>query len=615
MKIKNIESVVDNEFGGKAQGLQKLVKLGVAVPSGLAIDGAFINKLIIRDSEALSLLSEHLAQFGNNTFLAVRSSASNEDGSENSFAGMYESILNVSSKLDDVVSAIKRVYSSLETKKTLSYSNQSTEMNIVIQQMVDAKIAGVCFTSAIDLDGENIAFIEYVDGLADKLVSGKVVAKMIKLNLDNYKSKNELEIDASVVEDLFKSLKLIIENNVEGLDIEWCVDQNNKAYFLQARPITERILLRPKLSSGSVASPGSCFGKVYIIDDDMEDDEIEERIENFPEGSILVARVTDTNYVSAMKKAAGIITTEGSILSHAAIIAREFNIPCITGYKEAFDIFENYKDLSIDTNTLIMNYDNTEIAFGRGNGINVLELYDYENIIEENYNGNTILVELVGNEFGIHISDELDQNEIDEIDIYIRKKYKRAPIILQDQKYLWYFEFKRFIKIPGYIKLIEQSKELLDEMSIKSVDEFVNKILTIMKKTNESINNSYDEVFSAELAQALHYLINLHFCNGIAMKRFIEISKEKRMDLKDMINSKTDTKEIIFLKKIEEIREKIWAIFVENGWTNDDYFEIREENMQKKLNYSEDDVIDYFYETVPNEKKTLWTNHGKKIYY
>lgn len=44
-----------------------------------------------------------------------------------------------------------------------------------------------------------------------------------------------------------------------------------------------------------------------------------------------------------MKKASGIITTEGSVLSHAAIIAREFAIPCITGYKSAFSIFKDGK--------------------------------------------------------------------------------------------------------------------------------------------------------------------------------------------------------------------------------------------------------------------------------
>ena len=65
-----------------------------------------------------------------------------------------------------------------------------------------------------------------------------------------------------------------------------------------------------------------------------------------------------------MRKASGIITTEGSVLSHAAIIAREFVIPCITGYKEAFNLFEEGKKIVLDTNSKSIIYDNQKIIFG-----------------------------------------------------------------------------------------------------------------------------------------------------------------------------------------------------------------------------------------------------------
>jgi len=60
-----------------------------------------------------------------------------------------------------------------------------------------------------------------------------------------------------------------------------------------------------------------------------------------PTGSILVAESTQPKLILACKKASGIITDEGGILSHAAIISRELNIPCIVGTGNATEIFKN----------------------------------------------------------------------------------------------------------------------------------------------------------------------------------------------------------------------------------------------------------------------------------
>ena len=62
-----------------------------------------------------------------------------------------------------------------------------------------------------------------------------------------------------------------------------------------------------------------------------------------------------------------------------------------------------------------------------------------------------VLVEAVNDEFGIHIDEDLDQEQIDNIVVAIRKKYKKDPVVLADQKYLWYTEFERYKKIRSPI--------------------------------------------------------------------------------------------------------------------------------------------------------------------
>lgn len=79
--------------------------------------------------------------------------------------------------------------------------------------------------------------------------------------------------------------------------------------------------------SGRVGSPGQIQGVVRIVDDPKD--------KNFKQGEILVCKFTSPDYLSLMKKAAGIITDEGGALSHAAIVARELGVPCVVATKDA----------------------------------------------------------------------------------------------------------------------------------------------------------------------------------------------------------------------------------------------------------------------------------------
>ncbi len=95
------------------------------------------------------------------------------------------------------------------------------------------------------------------------------------------------------------------------------------------------------------AFPGKANGKVRIVKSD-------EDVKAFQQGEILVALWTCIDHLPAMKKAATFITEGGGITSHAAVIAREFKIPCIIGYKNATTIFKNGEAVEIDTEKLIV---------------------------------------------------------------------------------------------------------------------------------------------------------------------------------------------------------------------------------------------------------------------
>lgn len=85
---------------------------------------------------------------------------------------------------------------------------------------------------------------------------------------------------------------------------------------------------------GSVANPGTAIGHVVVCKDLASIDKVQE-------GDVLVASMTRPEYMAAIKKAAAIVTDEGGITCHAAIVARELGIPCVIGTKVATKVFKD----------------------------------------------------------------------------------------------------------------------------------------------------------------------------------------------------------------------------------------------------------------------------------
>ncbi|MSU54720.1 MAG: hypothetical protein EXS48_02730 [Candidatus Staskawiczbacteria bacterium] len=116
--------------------------------------------------------------------------------------------------------------------------------------------------------------------------------------------------------------------------------------------------LLPKLSEhqgeikGQVAKTGFVKGRAYVLHWDAKD--VVKEMENMPKGSILVAGQTRPQLMPAIRKAAAIVTDEGGITSHAAIVSRELEIPCVIGTKIATKTIKTGDLVEVDANNGIV---------------------------------------------------------------------------------------------------------------------------------------------------------------------------------------------------------------------------------------------------------------------
>ncbi len=92
---------------------------------------------------------------------------------------------------------------------------------------------------------------------------------------------------------------------------------------------------------GAIANKGVAIGKVKIIKNVND-------FKKFNENDILVAKLTDPSYVTIIIKASAIITDQGGITSHPAIISREFNLPCIVGAGNATQVLKDGDMVEVD---------------------------------------------------------------------------------------------------------------------------------------------------------------------------------------------------------------------------------------------------------------------------
>jgi phosphohistidine swiveling domain-containing protein len=237
-----IDSENECNAGGKGGVLVRLFKAGYPVPDGFIVLPNSFKEDDLRP-EAWAQVEEQLARLrrkGEETSFAVRSSALSEDSARASFAGEFETVLDVSSD-DEIRDAIHAVRSSRHSERVRVYSqikglDPDHEIAVIVQKLVRANISGVLFT-ADPVTGSSATMTgNFVHGLGDKLVSGESNAYgfTFKRPDGGYEGPEEL---SPVVESLYNLGISLEEAQGHPQDIEWAV-ADGELYLLQSRPIT-----------------------------------------------------------------------------------------------------------------------------------------------------------------------------------------------------------------------------------------------------------------------------------------------------------------------------------------------------------------------------------------
>lgn len=320
--------------------------------------------------------------------LSVRSSATVED-SDASFAGQHSTVLNVSR--DNLPAAYKEVVASTFNPRAVyyrrrkGYFDQDVIMSVACILMVDAKASGVMYTMDPNDSRHAVIMISAVWGLGLSLVDGstsndfyqidketgeitvaQIGSKGSMLNMGKGDGILEKPVPASLTETACLDPSLIRtlvdyglqleEHYGHALDVEWAVDQTEKLFILQARPLKAARKPAPEhpplpypvlLEGGATASEGAASGIAWVITSDHT-------LHQIPDGAIVVARQTAPRYVPLMGRIRGFVTDVGSVTGHMASVAREFQIPTLVGTGNATETIPHGEEITLDATNKIV---------------------------------------------------------------------------------------------------------------------------------------------------------------------------------------------------------------------------------------------------------------------
>jgi len=235
--------------GGKGRTLARLYQAGYQVADGFIIlPTSFIGDELT--TEAWEQVQAHLTrlrQDDRDGSFAVRSSALSEDSAQASFAGEFETVLDVRTD-EDIREAIYTVRRSRHSARVQAYSQAMTliaaqgleetayEIAIVVQRLIRAEFSGVLFT-ADPVTGDLMRMMgNFVEGLGEELVSGQANPQTFTLDRPRGEYSGPAEL-RRVARDLYRNACRLEKELGGPQDIEWAIS-GGKLYILQSRPIT-----------------------------------------------------------------------------------------------------------------------------------------------------------------------------------------------------------------------------------------------------------------------------------------------------------------------------------------------------------------------------------------
>lgn len=211
-----------DQAGGKAFNLHKLASLGIPVPHALVVHAD--NSVTELESVAFQQLLNNHPVVKSGVKFAVRSSGVGEDGASNSFAGIFDSFLDISR--DELHKAILRVRDSISSSRSIMYSNHKTAsisaMGVVVQHMIDADYAGVAFSTSPLENDSRVALIEAVQGCGDSLVSNEKTPATLRINkitgTFRIQQKGVDQIDDATLEMIYETIMPFVTDIEEAQD-------------------------------------------------------------------------------------------------------------------------------------------------------------------------------------------------------------------------------------------------------------------------------------------------------------------------------------------------------------------------------------------------------------
>ncbi|MET9268302.1 PEP/pyruvate-binding domain-containing protein [Kribbella sp. NPDC003557] len=354
------------ECGAKAATLGTLIRSGFPVPEGVVVP---FGERFGRDlpEELVPELARWLDGAGGAP-VAVRSSAANEDTPLASAAGQHDSFLGVQG-FAAVMDAVRACQASVWSARATAYRGgaEAPAMAVIVQRHLDADVAGVMFTRA---DGSTL--IESSWGLGPSVVEGRVTPDSYQVAADGAVTRTiadkRVSLDrngpslvvrqvapaqrrtATLTDATARQLATLARTVAELLgapqDIEWALTEGTP-WLLQSRPITAEPPTPTTHEAPLMGIPGShgtATGPARIVRGPAD-------FPNVHPGDILICPHTDPAWTPLLSIAAGVVTETGGTLSHAAIVAREHQIPAVLALQAATRAIPNGARITINGTT------------------------------------------------------------------------------------------------------------------------------------------------------------------------------------------------------------------------------------------------------------------------
>lgn len=482
--------------------------------------------------------------------LVCRSSSTLEDNVGLSFAGQFCTLLGITS-FQDLLESIKICWSQCLKTKISNYCKLTEvtfykNIALIIQVLVDSYKAGITFIQPSQDSDNNEIIIECTWGTGIALTDGLVTPDRICIigdnisyicnnkkigifslpDLDAFDIGDSIEIhniwmnsssSAKIIQkDPFgrlayisipsdmagekcllmsevikvKSTVMEIQEKYGNQDVEWCINAYGELFILQSRPITSKVKYIDMkelddreddvLFHGVTVSTGRTFGEVKVVTNSNDFDKV-------ASGDILVCQNTSPEYFDILTKVSGVISEQGGILSHTAIVCRELGIPCLVECNRATWNLSDYDYVLLDAdNGVVKNairknntFDNQNNRDSIVENISFNEVIDFTTISDERF---TVIAPIMSIYAFLNYCIKHDKVSTLELFLtYFESKIKRMKnkVLILDLSYPEIIDQQQFLdEILRSSKILSYFKIVLTDDCLKSNSKYEGEVLT-----------------------------------------------------------------------------------------------------------------------------------------